>query len=125
MLNSKFMVSESDGNLYDTTKTDWSNNPLRVNYSKHHKNIEIVADLKATLRAGEYTFPGMYQLAFITSDGAILSFDAVKDEFYQCVYSIRNDINDGWKVTHCEIVYDDDDTPLYCEHTGKQLNNFD
>jgi len=121
MLNSKFMASESDGHLYDTTKPDWFNNPLRVNYRRHYAEIETVAQLKATIRAGEYTFPGGYRLAFITVDGGVLSFDSVKSELFNVVHSIRNDINDGWRVIGCFNV-DDTEQPVFCDHSGEQLN---
>ena len=57
------------GNLYRRS----DNKLIRKNYEKHHKAITGVDDLKATLRAGQWAWPGGYPLFFITSDGAALS----------------------------------------------------
>jgi hypothetical protein len=110
-----------EGDLYDTRRAEWASNPVRTNYKRHRMQIETVSDLKATLRAGEHTFPGGYRLAFITTDGAVLSFDAVRDNLYSCIDSIATDCSDGWKVCglftvdHCE-------DPVYCDSTGIDLN---
>ena len=109
----------SDGTLFDTRVPDWWAFPLRRKYSYTHREINTVAELKATLRAGAYAWPGGYPMYFFTSDGAALSFEAVQAEFYQCAYSIRHGINDGWRVVGCEINYENAD--LVCDHTGKRI----
>ena len=122
MLNSKFMIGECDGALYDTTKENWSANPLRENYARHYREINNTTQLKATLRAGEYTFPGLYRLAFITNDGVWISFNSVRDNLYCVVDSIRNDINDGWRVVGCDIMDYYDEEEIYCAHSSELLN---
>jgi len=123
MLNSKFMVSESNGSLYNTTVDGWHLlPPLRANYSRHHRKIESTQDLKACIRAGEFAWPGGYRLFFITADGGALSFKAVKDNLSSVIYSIRNDVNDGWKVTGLDNTELYDEQPLFCDHTNEQLN---
>lgn len=117
-----FMVSESDGALYDTRAENWSAKPLRANYARHHRTIETVSDMKATLRAGAYTFPGCYELFFITSDGAGLCFDCAREKFALIADSIRNDIRDGWRVIACDIAENYDESPLYCDHCSRQIN---
>lgn len=121
MLNSKFMIGECDGNLYDTTKPNWSANPLREDYARHYREIHTTKQLLATIRAGEYTFPGCYRLVFVANDGDGLSFDSVKENLYCVVDSIRNNINDGWCIIGCDIV-DDIEDPIYCAHSGELLN---
>lgn len=76
-------------------------------------------DLKNALRAGPYAWPGGYPLFFITSDGAALSFDAVRQEIRQVFWSIRNGVNDGWRVVAVDVNWEDPD--LTCEHTGRLI----
>jgi len=94
---------------------------LRENYAIHHRDINSVADLKATLRAGPYAWPGGYPLYFITSDGGALSFDSVRAELCQVIYSIRHQIDDGWRVVGCDANYED--TDLYCDHSGERIES--
>lgn len=115
-----YFVSESDGALYDTRVENWSHNPLRVNYARHHSYIESVADMKATLRAGQFTFPGCYELFFIANDGGALCFDCAKGNYHQIAYSILGHINDGWRVVACDIA-DHYEDGLYCDYCNKTL----
>ena len=76
-------------------------------------------DLKNALRAGPYAWPGGYPCYFITSDGAALSFDAVRQEIRQVIWSMRHGVNDGWRVVAVDVNWEDPD--LTCEHTGKPI----
>lgn len=114
------MISDTDGALYDTRAAGWHNlPPVRRNYSRHHRDIKTVSDLKASLRAGGHTFPGGYPLYFITSDGESLSFEAARSEFRQIADSIRTRANDGWRVVALDVNYEDSD--LVCDHTGNRI----
>ena len=93
---------------------------LRLDYCQHHRKIDTGRQLRATLRAGQYAFPGGYQLGFITSDGALICFDCVREELYNVIHSIRNEIDDGWRVIACDIVQDYE-SDEYCSHCNKQL----
>ena len=93
---------------------------IRLNYSKHFANIQTVAQLKATLRAGAYAWPGGYELTLVTSDGATLCFECARKEFYQLCYSKRHNLNDGWNVIHCGAFYD---SGIVCDHCNKSLDN--
>lgn len=111
----------SDGNLFDTRAPEWSKGrPLRQNFAGHAREIETVAQVKAALRAGEFAFPGAYQLGFITSDGAAICFDCARREFTQIVYSMRHNISDGWKVAGVEI-FDHGEFEVNCDHCGAVL----
>jgi len=116
-----FFISETDGNLYDTRKKDWEKHPLRLNYKRTHLLIKNVSDLKSTLRAGKYSWPGGYPLYFITEDGESLSFQAVRENFRNIINSIANNIDDGWKVISCDINYEN--TDLVCSDTGKLIES--
>lgn len=109
----------SNGDLYDTRRADWHKTaPLRRNYKWTYRHIANVHQLKATLRAGEFDIG--YRLAFITSDGAALSFGAVRANFRLVADSIRTEINDGWRVVGVVLENETDET-LYCDHTGEML----
>jgi hypothetical protein len=112
------LFKTNDGNLYNTDIPEWYlKRPLRKNFSITHRDINSINDLKATLREGEYVWPGGYQIAFITNDGGLLCFDCVKDNLASIMYSIKHDINDGWKIIHTDIIYDPDN----CSHCSKEI----
>ena len=79
------------------------------------------SELKTALRNGPYAWPGGYPLYFVTSDGAALSFDAVRSEYKQVLFSIRHGVNDGWRVIGMQVNWEDPD--LYCGHTGKRIES--
>ena len=112
-----------EGDLYDTRNPEWSKSPpLRSNYQRHVRDIKTVADVKACLRAGPYAWPGGYACYFITSDGAVLSFEAARQEFHQIAYSLRfKQPRSGWHVIGLGCEADEDETPV-CDHTGKAIN---
>lgn len=113
-------VSDTDGALFDTRLDQWSSKPLRQVYRRHFRDINTIAELKATLRAGQYAWPGGYPVFFITSDGATLSFDSVKEELHQIIWSIENQVSDGWRVVACDINYE---FTLFCDHSGEQIES--
>ena len=78
-------------------------------------------DLKSALRAGPYAWPGGYPLFFVTSDGAALSFAAVREQYRSVLHSIRHASNDGWRVVAVEVNYED--PALYCDHTGERIES--
>jgi len=115
-----FFISDSDGHLYDTRNANWSaQKPLRPNYRQSHSLIKTVADFKATLRNGGFTFPGCYPLYFICNDGDSLSFEAAKANARSIMDSIATDCRDGWRVVACDVNYEDDE--MVCAHTGKRI----
>jgi hypothetical protein len=122
-MRAHFMISESDGGLYDTRGTNWSEKPLRANYARHKRKIESVADMKATLRAGAYAWPGGYELFFITRDGGAICFDCARKAFRLICDSIRNGHSDGRRVVACDIAeyYEDG---LACDHCGRDIVPF-
>ena len=114
-------VSDVDGCLYRTDVPNWSRlPPLRVNYCHPHSEIKTVADLKATLRYGEFAWPGGYQIHVVTSDGASLLFSTVRKELRSIVSAIRDDHREsGWRVVATDINYEDND--LTDAHTSEPI----
>ena len=83
------------------------------------KNQYTTRNLKEALRSGPFAWPGCYPLYFITSDGAALSFDAVRENLRSVIWSIRHGVNDGWRVVGCDVNWED--ASLYCDHTGARI----
>jgi hypothetical protein len=110
------------GELYDCRVLRWNAKPpLRENYRHTHRNIATVADLKATLRAGSHAWPGGYPLYFVTSDGGVLSFETVRNEFENVRWSIKNKCGDGWLVVGCDVNWEDSE--LTDDHTGDKIES--
>ena len=107
------------GDLYDTRKPDWSKNPVRKGYQSTFSSINNTAQLRATLRNGGHAWPGGYPMYFITSDGAALSFEAVRENYRSVSYSIRANCDDGWRVVACDVNWED--SHLYCDHSGEHI----
>lgn len=108
-----------EGDLY-SEKTGYKV-PFRTNYKRHHKEIQTVADCKATIRAGEYAWPGGYPLFLLTSDGCPLCFDCAREEFSQIAYAIKYKLNDGWRIVGCDINYEEKD--MLCGHCGERIES--
>jgi hypothetical protein len=90
---------------------------VRANYSQTHRDIKTGADLRATLRAGPFAWPGGYPLYFITNDGEALSFAAVLDRIEEETRAIRD--RSRSRVIACEVNFEDG--TLVCTHTGESI----
>jgi hypothetical protein len=84
-------------------------------------NIRNSKDLREAVRHGPYAWPGGYPCFFITSDGAALSFNTVKQEYRQILRAVREHSNCGWRVVAFDINWED--TQLYCDHTGEPIES--
>lgn len=118
-LPNHFFVSKSDGALHDTRRANWHKHPLRKRYKWTHARISTIAQLKATLRAGEYAWPGGYPMYLYTRDSQALHFECVKKEFRGAIQSILWDAHD--RIIGCEVNYENAD--LYCGYCGKQIES--
>jgi hypothetical protein len=114
-------VSDTDGALYDTRLPGWHTRPpLRAPYRRTCRKIETPADLKATLRAGPYTWPGGYPMYFVMADGEALSFKAAREQLAELLAAFRScDRHDQWRAVGVEINYEDPD--LVCAHTNEPI----
>jgi hypothetical protein len=114
-------ISDMDGALYDTRDSEWSSRPLRPVFSKTCRDITNAAELKATLRAGQWAWPGGYPMFFITSDGGALSFKTVREEYRLVLDSVMYKHDDGWRVTAVDINWEDED--LFDCHTSERIES--
>ena len=108
-----------EGNLY----ADWNfDRPHRKDYDRVFRRIDCGRQLCSTLRSGPFVWPGGYSTAFVTNDGGVLCRRCVLDNLQSVIDSIRNRINDGWKVNGL-IVECEQDEPEYCSHCGTCIFN--
>lgn len=105
----------SYGDLFDCRKENWHESPLRAGYSYHFRTITNNNDLKATLRAAPYAWPGGYQLFMIDAQGTPMSFEGVEKEFKRS----RGAANTFEFPLSVHINYEDFD--LYCSITQELI----
>lgn len=106
-------ISSCDGCLYDTRKEGWANGPpLRTRYCSTFGEIRNNHELKATLRAGQYAWPGGYQMYMVESSGLALSFAGVEEEFKR-----RKGADDTFAFPLI-VCINYEETELYCDITG-------
>lgn len=122
-LANHLFVSDSNGDLFDSRVSEWSKfPPLRAFYSHHFSKIENVSQLKAVLRAGEWTSVGCYPLYLIMEDGETMSFKYARENFAAICADMRAkpDIHvTGWRVVACEVNYEDAD--MVCCGSGEPI----
>jgi len=116
-------ISSYDGALYDTRDQEWSTRPsLRPNYSRHHREIGTVADLKASLRAGQFVFPGGAEMVYLTADGACLCHGCTRDNLREIIPAIRtNAMRSGWAVG-ATMIDSETDARIECDHCGREIS---
>lgn len=105
----------SDGSLVESR----TGRTIREDYAWTHREIETGRQLRATLRAGPYAWPGGYQMYLLMSDGEALCFQCGRSEIYWITRSIRDRSKDGWRVVACDINWEDDD--MYCAHCNERI----
>lgn len=92
--------------------------------------IKTVFDFNRELKRGQHAMVGGYPTYFITADGAVLSWQAAKEEQALIRDSIINypfdgecipRSTDGWRVVTIEINFENKN--LYCDHTGEKIES--
>ena len=110
------------GELYDCRVQNWHKlRPLRTAYRFHFSTIKTCSELKATLRLGRFTSIRCYPLYFVTSDGAAISFGAVRANLASVLHSIKTRCDDGWRVVACQVNWED--AYLTCDHSGERIES--
>ena len=94
--------------------------PIRREYARTYANINTVRQLKAAIRAGEFAWPGVYQLAFITSDGGLICFACAKNNFRSIVWSIKHKVDDGWRILACDTI-EETEHDVHCDNCYKVI----
>lgn len=109
----------TDGNLFDTREPLWAEKPLRAVFAQAFTEITDTHQLRATLRHGGFAWPGGYPMYFLTSDGAALSFEAVRANLHSVLDAIQTRSGNGWRVVACDVNWED--TDLYCAETNAKI----
>ena len=104
-----------EGDLY-SEKLGYST-PLRTDFKRHHRHITTGRELRSSIRAGAFAWPGGYDIGFICDDGGLLCHGCVKAELYNITHSIRTECSDGWRVVGAAIIEEHDN----CSHCNKSL----
>lgn len=109
-------ISSCDGGLYDTRKEGWAAGlPLRRRYCSIFRTIKNNHQLKATLRAGQYAWPGGYQMYMVDANGLLLSFAGVEEQFKRL-----KGVSGSFKFPLIVCInYEEAD--LYCDITGELI----
>jgi hypothetical protein len=87
-------------------------------YARCPRMIQTTRDLKRALRHGPYTFPGAYELYFVTNDGSALRFAYVVDNLRTELGNIRDGSND--RIIGVETA-DWLEEPLMCDGSNKWI----
>ena len=117
MVNTNVVLS--DGSLYSISQR----RVLRLEYSKHTPMIKSVKNLKMSLRAGKYAWPGGYEVFFLTYDGEVMCYDCVLSNFGLVAASVKAEDHSDWRVLGMSTTeYEDDGDVCECCHCGRDLN---
>jgi len=82
------------------------------------QNALTLANIKKLLRGGMYAFPG-YPMFFITSDGATLSFDTVREQWKNVCWDHIYQQSTGWHVVAVGVNWED--RGLTCDHNNERI----
>lgn len=89
-------------------------------YCRHRRTIKTGRDLRASLRAGDYSWPGCYPIAYATEDGAALCPDCVRKNLRVITESIRHGNRDGWRVASIFLTNECDEQVL-CDNCSETI----
>lgn len=80
-----------------------------------------LGEIKTALRNGKYA--GGYPLFFVTSDGAVLSFEAVRANWRNVceAHIVPGYRHCGWHMDACDTNWEDPE--LFCDDTGERIES--
>lgn len=94
---------------------------LREKYSYTFSKINNRHELRATIRAGGYVWPGGYPAFLIFADGEACCFDCAKKEYARIARDMHEGYDASFKIVACDVNYED--AALTCAHCGKQIES--
>lgn len=119
-----FFISSSDGALCDTRRPNWASHPIRETYQRTFTEIKNSQQLRATLRAGCWAFPGSYEMFLIMSGGESLCFNCARKEYRQLSQAFAPHVrHSDWKVVATGITCDQDE-PEVCAQCNKFMSAY-
>lgn len=89
-------------------------------WSRHHEEVATGRELRACLRAGFQSWPGLYPVTFITADGEVVCPHCVIKDFKRCISDIRGNMHD--RIVRLVCAADMDPSPGYeCRDCGETM----
>ncbi len=82
------------------------------------QNTELLKDIIRN----PFVWPGGYARFAITTDGGVLCYECLRDEYQNILHSTKYRYNDGWEVsgqiTQEEMIYN-----FYCDHCNRRVED--
>lgn len=94
---------------------------IRKQYSYTFSKINNTQQLRATIRAGSYQWPGGYPAYLIFGDGEACCFNCARKEYSRIAKDMKDGFGSQFEIVGCDINYEDND--LYCSHCNKQIES--
>lgn len=116
-MNTDKLFLSCDGALYDARNLARTIRPL---YARHVRDITNTVEMRASIRAGKYAFPGGYECFFIADDGACICHDCARKEYRLISASINSKSRDGWRIVALDCACNVDDF-LMCAHCSRVI----
>lgn len=116
-----FHTDNEDEKGIDKRRPDFLN---RYQFKAHYREIDNTRKVKALIREGKHSWPGGYAVVPFTSEGACLCVDCIKENLSSVLWSIKNDVSDGWRVVGLDTYYGvEDNGHTVCDNCGKDWEN--
>lgn len=84
------------------------------------KTREKINQIKHAIR-NKFAWPGGYAIFGICSDGGILCTDCMEKNFRQILWSVKDNISDGWKIEAITCAANMDLEDDLCAHCYRKL----
>ena len=94
----------------EITKGNWHTKTYDLNNPVH---------MARYIARNQYAWPGGYELCGVTSDGALLCSNCVKEEYVTIHHSTKHAYNDGWQIV--AIISEAELESVNCSHCNKEL----
>ena len=76
-------------------------------------------ELRKAIR-DKFAWPGGYEMYGVTSDGGVLCYTCMWNEYRQIAYARRHNLSDGWYVDGIGITCNDSDL-VECDHCNRVI----
>ena len=101
----------------------WCNGERMVEVKHREIHYPFVgSNIPRFIARNPYAWPGGYNIAGITSDGALLCSKCIREEYRNVMNSSYTECSDGWWVTGWAVM--DVDGPDYCDNCNEQLASY-
>lgn len=109
------LITLDSGELYNTT-TDRIVRPI---YKRHYTRITNRQELRATIRAGAWAWPGSYPVYLFFGDGEACCFKCARKEYKRIAHDMKEGYDASFQIVGADIDYED--IRLYCGICNTQI----